>query len=92
MSAGCSCDVHDGSEHWSSCAIYVQPDPPARLFVNDSGEVACAAHGGYYLAREVATYPERTTHTTPLDAWRTATDVEVATFAAVGLECAGCTR
>ncbi|MEJ5869425.1 hypothetical protein WDV85_16970 [Pseudokineococcus sp. 5B2Z-1] len=52
----------------------------ARLWVSNSGRVACDAHGGMYLAVAVEQAPRRRHHTTPLDAWEGYTAREVALY------------
>jgi hypothetical protein len=52
----------------------------ARLWVSNSGRVACDAHGGMYLTVAVEQAPRRRRHTTPLDAWEGYTAREVALY------------
>lgn len=49
----------------------------ARLWVSNSGRVACDAHGGMYLEAAIERFPRRRSHVTPLDAWEGYTAREV---------------
>lgn len=55
------------------------------LYVSQQGEVACARHGGQYLADAVAAHPNRVSHVTPLDSW-----THVPADLLDGLTCQGC--
>jgi len=61
-----------------------------RLWVSNTGRVACDAHGGMYLAAATERWPRRRRHDTPLDCWEAYRASDIPKYAPGEVESLSC--